>query len=71
MPRLKQYLMDLDFRPVNECAIMTNCTLRFSIILLLTVKTYFSSFEVFAAVKAKALLLNNGQSYPEDDRTKG
>jgi len=32
------------------------------------VKTYFSSFEVFAAVKAKALLLSNGHSWPEDDR---
>jgi hypothetical protein len=35
------------------------------------VKTYFSGSEVFAAVKAKALLLSNGHSWPEDDRMNG
>ena len=34
-------------------------------------KTYFSGSEVFAAVKAKALLLSNGHSWPEDGRMNG
>jgi len=57
----------------RACTVMTNSTLLFSIFLLPTdyVKTYFSSFEVFAAVKAKALLLSNGRSWPEYDRMNG
>jgi hypothetical protein len=34
-------------------------------------KAHFSSFEVFAAVRAKALLLSNGHSWPEDGRMNG
>jgi hypothetical protein len=48
------------FYAAFQCLHITDC-----------VKTYFSSFEVFAAVEAKALLLSNGHPWPEDDGMNG